>query len=44
VDDVIALRERFPGPRFILTHLGAGINDLNIENCTVPSDFETVTA
>jgi ribonuclease BN (tRNA processing enzyme) len=43
VDDVVVLRERFPDPRFILTHLGAGLNDRDIPNCTVPGDFETLT-
>ncbi len=42
VPDVANLRRRFPNVRLVLTHLGAGINARDIENCIVPDDFATI--
>lgn len=42
VGHVVALRERFPRLKLVLTHLGAGIDSERIENCTVPDDFQTI--
>lgn len=42
IGDVAALRERFPDLPLVLTHLGAGIDAQEIDNCIVPEDFQTV--
>jgi ribonuclease Z len=42
VEEVAALRRRFPHVPFVLTHLGAGINAGHIDDCVVPDDFQTV--
>jgi ribonuclease Z len=39
VDDVVALRRRFPGLPFVLTHLGDGVDPGLVPNCVVPDDF-----
>jgi ribonuclease Z len=39
---VADLRQRFPSPRFVLTHLGESVDASAIANTYVPSDFETV--
>ena len=40
--DVEALRDRFPGVAFVLTHLGEGIETVEVKDCVVPADFETL--
>jgi ribonuclease Z len=40
--DVAGLRARFPEVPFVLTHLGPGISAVDVDRCTVPSDFETI--
>jgi ribonuclease Z len=42
-DSVRALRASHPGVRFILTHLGAGVDALGIDDTYVPEDFERLT-
>ena len=42
VEDVKALRERFPSQRFVLTHVGPGVDAVHIENCVVAADFEVM--
>jgi ribonuclease BN (tRNA processing enzyme) len=43
VASVRILRERFPGVRFVLTHLGFDIDASGIDDVVVPDDFDTVT-
>ena len=43
VADVRALRDRFPGVPFVLTHLGDGVEVSGIADVVVPEDFETVS-
>jgi ribonuclease BN (tRNA processing enzyme) len=42
-DSVRALRAAHPGVRFILTHLGAGVDASAIQDVYVPEDFERLT-
>ncbi|MGW0809199.1 MBL fold metallo-hydrolase [Nonomuraea sp. NPDC002799] len=42
VEQVEALRERFPDVPFVLTHLGPGIDAAHIDACVVPDDFQTI--
>jgi len=42
VEDVAALRGRFPGLSLVLTHLGPGVDASSIDNCVVPNDFQTI--
>lgn len=42
LSDVKALRERFPSPRLVLTHLGRGVDSADIENCALAHDFEVI--
>lgn len=42
VSDVADLRRRFPEVRFVLTHLGAGVDASHIERCLVPLDFDRI--
>lgn len=42
VDQVVALRERFPRLELVLTHLGEAVDTERIERCTVPDDFQTI--
>jgi hypothetical protein len=42
VEEVAALRKRFPHVPFVLTHLGAGIDARGIDDCIVPNDFQTI--
>jgi ribonuclease Z len=42
VDDVRALRQRFPSVPFVLTHLGPDIDPTGIADVTVPEDFDTL--
>jgi ribonuclease BN (tRNA processing enzyme) len=42
VESVRALRARFPGVRFLLSHLGDDVDARAMEGFTVPDDFETV--
>lgn len=37
------LRADFPGPRFVLTHVGAGVEASGFDNTVLPDDFETLT-
>jgi ribonuclease BN (tRNA processing enzyme) len=41
-DDVRALRRRFPETRFVLTHLGAGLDLTGLVDTVVPEDFDVV--
>jgi ribonuclease Z len=41
-DDVRDLRRRFPAPRFVLTHLGAGLDLTGLAGTVVPEDFDVV--
>jgi ribonuclease BN (tRNA processing enzyme) len=41
-DDVRALRRRFPRPRFVLTHLGAGLDLGGLADTVVPDDFDVL--
>jgi ribonuclease BN (tRNA processing enzyme) len=41
-DDVRDLRRRFPRPRFVLTHLGEGLDLAGIADAVVPDDFDVV--
>jgi ribonuclease BN (tRNA processing enzyme) len=43
VDSVGALRDRFPGVPFVLTHLGGGIEASKLANTVVPADFDVLT-
>jgi ribonuclease BN (tRNA processing enzyme) len=42
VEQVKALRDRFPHLPFVLTHLGAGIDIGRIHDCVVPQDFQNL--
>jgi ribonuclease BN (tRNA processing enzyme) len=42
-DSVRSLRAGHPGVRFILTHLGAGVDASGIDDVYVPEDFERLT-
>jgi ribonuclease BN (tRNA processing enzyme) len=42
VESVRTLRARFPGVRFLLSHLGDDVDACAMEGFTVPDDFETV--
>lgn len=42
VEDVEALRHRFPSPRFVLTHVGPGVDASHIARCVVAADFEVI--
>lgn len=42
IEQVAALRSRFPDLPFVLTHLGSGINAEHIKNCIVPNDFQSI--
>jgi ribonuclease Z len=41
-DDVRALRQRFPGTRFVLTHLGEDLDLTGLADTVVPDDFDVV--
>jgi ribonuclease BN (tRNA processing enzyme) len=43
LDSVGALRDRFPGVPFVLTHLGEGIDATDLADVVIPDDFETLT-
>jgi hypothetical protein len=43
VDSVGALRDRFPGVPFVLTHLGEGIDASQLADTVVPADFDILT-
>jgi ribonuclease Z len=43
LDSVGALRDRFPGVPFVLTHLGEGIDATDLADVVIPNDFETLT-
>jgi ribonuclease BN (tRNA processing enzyme) len=43
VESVRALRERFPGVRYVLTHLGDDVDAGEMAGFTVPGDFETLS-
>jgi ribonuclease BN (tRNA processing enzyme) len=41
-DDVRSLRQRFPRPRFVLTHLGPDLDLGGLADTVVPDDFDVV--
>jgi ribonuclease BN (tRNA processing enzyme) len=43
LESVGALRQRFPGVPFVLTHLGDGIDASHLADTVVPADFDTFT-
>jgi ribonuclease BN (tRNA processing enzyme) len=43
VESVTALRQKFPGVPFVLTHLGEDVDAGGIPDVTVPDDFDRVT-
>jgi predicted TIM-barrel fold metal-dependent hydrolase len=36
-------RSEFPEPRFVLTHVGAGVEATAFANTVLPDDFQTLT-
>lgn len=42
IDQVAALRSRYPYLALVLTHLGSGVIAEHINNCIVPDDFQSI--